>query len=156
MLLYSVHEKVYISYKKSQLTMYIAVYLTIYTIRYVHWISTILFLFSRKRDVIKINMFFLFRKEGSETRSHHRRSHRRSSSVIWVFFLICFFFLQRVRDTDKYTDFLWWSSNKKITKKSKKYTVYSECLFLSFTLLKIKFVNLFHWSLSCFFSVDVR
>lgn len=148
--------KRFISLKKSQLLMYIAVYLTIYTIRYVHWISTILFLFSRKRDVIKINMFFLFRKEGSETRSHHRRSHRRSSSVIWVFFLICFFFLQRVRDTDKYTDFLWWSSNKKITKKSKKYTVYSEYLFLSFTLLKIKFVNLFHWSLSCFFSVDVR
>lgn len=44
----------------------------------------------------------------------------------------------------------------KITNKFKKYTVYSECLFLSFTLLKIKFVNLFHWSLSCFFSVDVR
>lgn len=121
MLLYSVHEKVYISYKKSQLLMYIAVYLTIYTIRYVHWISTILFLFSRKRDVIKINMFFLFRKEGSETRSHHRRSHRRSSSVIWVFFLICFF-LQRVRDTDKYTDFLWWSSKK--LQKNLKSTLY--------------------------------
>lgn len=121
MLLYSVHEKVYISYKKSQLLMYIAVYLTIYTIRYVHWISTILFFFSRKRDVIKINMFFLFRKEGSETRSHHRRSHRRSSSVIWVFYLICFF-LQRVRDTDKYTDFLWWSSKK--LQKNLKSTLY--------------------------------
>lgn len=121
MLLYSYHEKVYISYKKSQLLMYIAVYLTIYTIRYVHWISTILFFFSRKRDVIKINMFFLFRKEGSETRSHHRRSHRRSSSVIWVFFLICFF-LQRVRDTDKYTDFLWWSSKK--LQKNLKSTLY--------------------------------
>lgn len=121
MLLYSYHEKVYISYKKSQLLMYIAVYLTIYTIRYVHWISTILFLFSRKRDVIKINMFFLFRKEGSETRSHHRRSHRRSSSVIWVFYLICFF-LQRVRDTDKYTDFLWWSSKK--LQKNLKSTLY--------------------------------
>lgn len=154
MLLYSVHEKVYISYKKSQLLMYIAVYLTIYTIRYVHWISTILFFFSRKRDVIKINMFFLFRKEGSETRSHHRRSHRRSSSVIWVFFLICFFFY---RGWEILINILISCDEAlKITNKSKKYTVYSECLFLSFTLLKIKFVNLFHWSLSCFFSVDVR
>lgn len=39
---------------------------------------------------MKNNFVFLFRKEGSETRSHHRRHHRRSSSVIYVFLLVLY------------------------------------------------------------------
>lgn len=79
--------------------------------RYVLWISTILF--SRKRVVMKNNFVFLFRKEGSETRSHHRRHHRRSSSVN-LCLLICF--IHRARDTDNYAEFLW-CSFKKLSKK---------------------------------------
>lgn len=123
MLLYSVHEKVYISYKKSQLLMYIAVYLTIYTIRYVHWISTILFLFSRKRDVIKINNYVFSFQEGGFWNS---QSSSKISQKIFLgnlsLFSYLFFFLQRVRDTDKYTDFLWWSSKK--LQKNLKSTLY--------------------------------
>lgn len=128
-----------ITYKKSQLLIYCS-------IRYIHWISTVLFFFFRKRVVIK-QFCFSFQEGGfRNSQSSSKISQKIFLGNLWL--LICFF----SREWEILIDILTFCDVAKTSwKKHRINNQIVNCTFWMFVPDLHTFVNLFHGSFSFFF-----